>query len=291
MRDRGTFRRRSGLGGGPMRSAPLDRLDARLTFLTRLGFASRGVLYTIIALLVILAGRTEDQSGALQYLASGAGRWLLVLLALGLAAYGLWRLADAILNIERHEDKAKGWAERAGALVSGLVHFFFAWQAARLTSGPQGAAGGTTPEEGARTALGLPGGPVLVLLGGLALLAVGLFQFVEAYKTSFCDRLDPRVARQPWVKLAGRAGYAARGVVFLIAGAFLTNAGLQNRASEAGGLDQALAWLQSPWDVIVALGLLMFGLFSFVEARHRIIQDVPVGDLADKARSHLPGRG
>lgn len=268
----------------------MDRLDARLTLLTRLGFASRGVLYTIIALLVILSGRTEDQSGALQYLAGGAGKWLLVLLALGLAAYGLWRLADAALNIERHEDKAKGWAERAGALVSGLVHLFFAWQAARLMSGPQGAGGGTTPEEGARTALELPGGPVLVLLAGLALLAVGLFQFVEAYKTSFCDRLDSRVARQPWVKLAGRAGYAARGVVFLIAGAFLTKAGLADRASEAGGLEQALAWLQSPWDVIVALGLLMFGLFSFVEARYRIIHDVPVGELADKARSHLPGQ-
>lgn len=267
----------------------MNDLNARMTMLTRLGFAARGVLYTVIALLVIASGRTEDQSGALEYLASGAGRWLLVLLALGLAAYGIWRLSDAALNIERHEDGGKGLAERVGAAVSGIVHLFFAWQAARLMSGPANTGGGSGAEEGARTALELPGGPILLLIGGLALLGVGIYQFVTAWKCDFCKRLDPSVAGEPWVKWSGSLGYAARGVVFLITGAFLTKAGLEAEASEAGGVDQALAWLTSPWDVLVAVGLLMFGLFSFVEARYRIIREVPVDQLADKARSHLPG--
>ena len=51
--------------------------SARLTTLTRLGFAARGVLYIIIAVLVIQSGRTEDPAGALGYVASGAGGWLL----------------------------------------------------------------------------------------------------------------------------------------------------------------------------------------------------------------------
>jgi hypothetical protein len=45
-------------------------------------------------------------------------------------------------------------------------------------------------------------------------------------------------------------------------------------------MDQALAWLDNPWDLIVAAGLLAFGMFSLVEARFRRIHDVPVDQMA-----------
>lgn len=74
----------------------------RLTTLTRLGFATRGLLYLVIAVLILTTGRAEDPAGALQYLSDGGGRILLLLMTLGLLAYGLWRLCDAAFNIERH---------------------------------------------------------------------------------------------------------------------------------------------------------------------------------------------
>ena len=46
--------------------------STRLTLLTRIGFATRGLLYIVIALLVIRTGRSEDTSGALRYLGQGA---------------------------------------------------------------------------------------------------------------------------------------------------------------------------------------------------------------------------
>ena len=55
--------------------------ESRFQLLTRLGFAARGVLYIIIAALVILTGRTEDITGALEYLNDGLGNVLLVVLA------------------------------------------------------------------------------------------------------------------------------------------------------------------------------------------------------------------
>lgn len=244
--------------------------STRLTTLTRLGFAARGLLYVVIAFLLLTAGRAEDPSGALKYLASGSSQWLLILMIAGLAAYGLWRLSDAALNIEGHEDGAKGVSQRLGAAGSGIAHLLLAWQAVRLMQGSS-AGGGGTP-------LGGESGTVLII-AGLVLLAVGGFQLVKAAKASFLDRLDQRVVNEGWVKTAGQLGYAARGLVFLITGYFFLRAGLDGGSGRPGGMDRALSWLSSPWDMIVAVGLLLFGLFSLVEARHRRIHQVSSGDF------------
>jgi hypothetical protein len=260
--------------------------NARLTILTRVGFAARGLLYIVIALLVISTGRTEDPSGALRYLGQGGGKVLLIVMAIGLLAYSLWRLADAVFDIERHGGDRKGMLKRVGAAVSGLVHLLLAWQAIRLIRGVAAASDGT--REGAQTALQLPGGGTLVVVAGLVLLAVGGIQIVKAVKATFLQRLEPHIARQPWARWSGRAGYAARGLVFLISGYFLVRAGLQEQASEAGGTAQALSWLSSPMDMIVALGLFAFGLFSLIEARFRVLHDVPVDALARGDASGRP---
>ena len=256
-------------------------VSARLTTLTRLGFAARGLLYLVIALLVIRAGRAESPSGALQYLGEGGGRLLLIVMAAGLFAYSLWRLADAAFDIERHGSERQGALERLGAAASGLVHLLLGWQAVRLAQGAASAGDGT--REGTQSALQLPGGGALVVAAGLILLAVGVFQLVKAVKASFLQHLEPRIAGRPWVRWSGRAGYAARGLVFLISAFFLVKAGLQERASEAGGTAEALSWLSSPIDLLVAIGLFAFGLFSLIEARFRVLHDVPVRGVVHRA--------
>lgn len=263
-------------------------VSTRLTTLTRVGFAARGLLYIVIAFLVIGSGRTEDPSGALTYLAKGGGRVLLIVMTLGFVAYGLWRLSDAAFNIERHGPGKEEIGGRLGALGSGVAHMLLAWQAVRLIQGTGSGSGGNRAQEGAQTALGLPGGQTMLLIAGLVLIGVGVLQFVKAAKGSFCDKLDRQVANEPWVRRTGQAGYAARGLVFVITGFFLFKAGLAEQASKAGGMPEALAWLTSPWDVIVALGLALFGVFSLIEARYRIIQDVPVDGLASRARAAIP---
>lgn len=262
--------------------------SAALTTLTRLGFAARGLLYLVIGFLVLKTGRAEDPSGALQELAEGGGRTLLYVIIAGFLAYGLWRLSDAAFNIEQHEQGNKGLRERIGAAASGLVHLFLAWQAVRLLqqTGGSGRSGGTL--EKAEAALQLPGGQLLLIVAGLGLLGVGLFQLKKAWKADFLDHLEPNVAHQPWARWTGQGGYAARGLVFLISGAFLAAAGFKEEAGEAGGMAEALAWLSAPWDTLVAIGLLLFGLYSLIEARFRVLHDVPVDGLASRARSKLP---
>lgn len=249
--------------------------SARLVTLTKAGFATRGVLYLVIAIFVITTGRTEDPAGALHYLGQGGGRIFLLLMAAGLFGYGLWRLTDAIFNIEGHDDDRSGIGARLGAGASGIIHLLLAWQAIKFSQGAS-AGSNSSPQENAQSVLTMPGGGVMLIIVGLLLFAVGAYQIVKAIKADFLKHLEPKVANEPWVKWSGRFGYAARGVIFLITSFFFVSAGLSKQASEAGGMADALRWLTSPWDVIVAAGLLAFGIFSLIEARYRIIHRVPV---------------
>ncbi len=255
--------------------------SARLTALTRMGFATRGLLYLVISLLILRTGRAEDPSGAIEYLGRGGGQALLVVIAVGLAAYGIWRLADAALDIERHGTERAGVMERVGAGISGAIHLFLAWQAIQLMRGA--ALSGDGAQAGARTALQLPGGWALILVAAALLALVGVVQLAKAVKGSFLRYLDPAVARHGWVQWSGRAGYAARGVVFLVSSYLLARAGIEERAGVAGGMARVLAWLTHPFDLVIGAGLLAFALFSLVEARYRRLHDVPVDDAIRRA--------
>lgn len=247
-----------------------------LEMLTRVGFAARGIMYVVIGYLALRSGRSEDPSGALDYLAEGNGKALLAVMAFGLLAYGVWRLSEALVDTEGHGADAKGTAARVGGGVSGLVHLVLAFVAATHAFGQAGGGGGGGAQEGAATAMGLPGGMALVMAAGAALIATGLWQFVNAVRADFLRHLDPRAARQTWVEWLGRGGYAARGVIFLITGWFLLQAGLSSESGKAGGMEEALSSLSGGLLTIVAFGLVLFGLFSFVQAWCRRINDPDV---------------
>jgi hypothetical protein len=88
----------------------------------------RGVVFGLIAVLAILVaagvgGTTTDQKGALQVVAGAPfGRTLVVLLAIGLGGYALWQLAQGFLNTEGHDQDAKGWLERVGAVGTEVAY-------------------------------------------------------------------------------------------------------------------------------------------------------------------------
>lgn len=259
---------------------------AQLTMLTRLGFAARGLIYLVISVLILTTGRAEDPAGALRYLGQGGGQLLLFAMTFGLLAYGLWRLSDAAFDIERHGADKSGIVERLGAAASGIIHLLLAWQAIKLI---QGAApvSGDGAQDSAQSVLQIPGGGTLLIIGGLILLATGIFQLIKAAKGTYLKHLEPKIARQSWAKWSGGLGYAARGFIFVITGIFLVSAGLEEKASEAGGMGAALSWLNNPWDLLVAAGLFAFGLFSLIEARYRILHDVPVQSMGQRVKAKL----
>ena len=258
--------------------------ESRFLQLCRIGFIGRGVLYILIGLFVLGTGRTEDLTGALEYLGRGSGRLLLMGICAGMAAYGLWRLADAAFGMEHPGRGNKARGKRAAAGLIGFIYLYLAYKALRILVA--GETGSMSARQQADTVLDLPGGGLMLGLAAAVLLVAGLSQLRKAATCSFLYRLDGPV-RQPLVKWLGRIGYAARGIIFLLVGLLIGQAALDNQSTEAGGMEQALDLLSGPVLYAVAAGLILFGLFSIIEGLFRRIHEPP--DVAQEVREKVGG--
>lgn len=279
---RGTLEQAGQQAGQAVRSAVHN--NPWVEPLARFGYAARGVVYAVAGLLAIQAafgggGQTTGQEGALQRIAEQS-RFLLVLVAIGLAGYALWRFVQAVLDPEGKGTDPKGLAVRGMRVASGIVYSGLAITAARLASGSGGGRGGGEGSVGfTANLMSKPFGRWLVVLAGLAVIVSAFYQLKESYTKKFRERLKLQEMNADEERLAtrtGQLGLAARGIVFLIAGWFLVQAGLRFDPSQARGLGGALETLASqpygPWLLgLVALGLVAFGAYSFLEARYRRI--------------------
>lgn len=261
--------------------AQLRRAKPWLERLARLGFLAKGLVYATVGALALqaafgLGGQTTDTQGAVGVIAAQPfGRVLLALLSLGLISYGLWRFVQAFTN-PANRTGAEDIVARAGFVVSGTVHLALAGTALSLLIG-SGGGGGASEQSMTARLLAVPFGRWLVGLVGLLVIAAGLYGLLKAYRKDFRKALklgEMDAPTQSWATRAGRAGYAARGVVFALTGVFFVQAALQADASEARGLGGALQTLQTqPYGPYllgaVAFGLLLYGLYMVVEARYR----------------------
>src|SRR5918993_1635591 len=255
--------------------------ESKFQLLTRLGFAGRGLLYILVAWLVLATGRTEDLTGALEYVGRGNGRILLMAIAIGLFTYGLWRLADAAFGIENPGSDGKTSRKRGAAGVIGIIYLYLAYKAARILL--NGDAGESSTQQQADTVLDLPGGQLVLAFAALVLAVAGASQLRKAYKCSFLRRLEAP-AQAPVVKWLGRIGYAARGVIFLAVAWLIAKAAIDEQSTEAGGMEQVLDLLSGPLLYAVAAGLMLFGMFSIIEARYPRIHEPPVRAIKQGVR-------
>jgi hypothetical protein len=267
-------------------SSPIEVTDVApwVARLARVGFAAKALLYITVGLVAAQAafgpgGGTTDTQGALRLVHDMTfGRIILLVIAAGLLGYALWRVVEAVVDPERRGRGAKAVALRAGSAARGILHGGLGIAALRLASGDSSAATNDRVQEWTAVAFSLPGGGLWVWLAAGAITAYGVYQLYRSYAPKLGRQLDlsplsPGAYR--WVVRVSRFGIAARGVVFCLIGFFLVRAAARHDAGQAGGLRESLGMLASigHWPfVVVALGLIAYGVYELVNARYRRIR-------------------
>ena len=245
--------------------------------LVRIGYFSRAILYTVLGYIALTsAGRiSEGTDGIFKAVEELPGGTLLLwVLVIGLLAYALFRFASPLFDIENNGSDTKGWAKRIGHAGSGIAHLALSWTAYQFATGsPSGDQSGAS--EAAGGILSIEFGGVVLGIVGLAFFLAALAQAKKGVTGEFMHRISPSA---PDITHAlGTAGYCARAVVYGVIGWSLVQTGFLSSGADnvktLGGAVASLAgtgWLFT----VTAIGLLLFGIFSLILARYRIIPEL-----------------
>ncbi|WP_249028156.1 DUF1206 domain-containing protein [Rathayibacter tritici] len=181
--------------------------------------------------------------------------------------------ADAQRTADDVQDsRAVRTLARAGFAANGLVHLVIGVIALQVARG--GGSSSSASSEGASAqVLAAPGGVALLVIAGLAVLAVGgVFVYREASRRFLENVAKPAGAAGTVVTGLGIVGSIAKGVVLAVLGVLLIVAAVSHDPEQTGGIDEALRSLVGlPAGVfllgVVAVGLIAYGLFCFARAR------------------------
>ena len=112
---------------------------------------------------------------------------------------------------------------------------------------------------------------------GLAVIAVGVHQAWKGVQQEFLGTLrtsEMSSGMRSAVEKLGIAAYLTKGAILALVGYFFLQSAITYDPDEAKGLDAALQEIAGEtWGqvvlTLVAIGLLAYGVFAFVEARYR----------------------
>ena len=258
----------------------------KFNWLVRVGYFSRAILYFVLGLVALTsASKIAEGTNGIFRAIDGypGGTVILWIMVIGLFAYALFRFCSPLFDIENQGSDGKGWAKRIGHAGSGIAHLVLAYSAFKFaTSGGSGSSGGSGGEGGgggaqqaASGVLSMEFGGALLGILGLAFFIAAIFQVKKGITGEFMNRISgqaPSATR--WL---GGAGYVARGVVYTVIGWSLFKAGfMSGGAEQIKTLGDAVASLAGEGFIftLTAIGLMLFGLFSLVLARYRIIPEL-----------------
>jgi hypothetical protein len=241
----------------------------------RIGLIIYGVVHLLVAWLAVQVaigdGGKADKAGALQSLGSGAGVWLLWLIAAGLGATALWQLTEAVAARGRGGEVTR---HRLTYLGEAVLFGYLAFSAGKIAAGAPTSSTDQVQRGLIGQLLAETWGQAVVVLLGVGVLLAALFVIRHGLSKRFLRHMDVRPEVHHAVVRLGQIGYTALGVVYGIAGVLVIIAALNADPAQATGLDVALKTLaaQSYGPVLlilIAAGLSAFGIVCFFDARYR----------------------
>lgn len=248
----------------------------------RAGLVAYGVVHLLIAWLALQLAfgdreGSASSSGAMQQLAEQPfGKVLVWLIALGMLLLVIWRVLEAVYGHQGEEGSTRV-RKRVTSAGKAVLYGAIGVSALKVATG-SGSSGGKKSGTDSTTAklMDLPGGQVLVVLVGLAVIGYGGYLLVKAWTEKYAKELDAEGKSGETGSaylLFGKIGYAAKGIAIGTVGGLFVYAGVTHEAKKSGGLDQALhEVLEQPFGPVllglIAVGIGCYGLFAFARARH-----------------------
>ena len=249
------------------------------------GLIAEGMVYLLIGGFALVAAfepgqRPQGTQGALTKLADAPwGHAMLIVLALGLAAFVLWQWVLALFDPEHRRDRwhFKRIAVRLGYLLNAALHGvlvgYALWHLFGVVGDPGGH--GRTQAMWAGRAMHLPLGRWAVAVVGTGICGFGIFQFYRAAAPNKKERIERRRTKLRGIVLSlGVLGFIARGVVFGLIGVLLIYTAWRYNVASATGIAGALGAVKQQaygtWLLgAVAAGLIAYGLFEIADAGYR----------------------
>lgn len=251
----------------------------------RVGLVAYGVMHLLVAWLALQlawggGGGETDQSGAFDALArNGAGRFLLWVIAIGLAALAVWQAAEVLRWRSgwsaSGKQRSKAVRKSVKAVAKAVVYLTLAVLAFRFAIG-SGKSSAQSQQQHTAGVFGWPGGRFLVAVVGVVVIAVGVQQVWSGISGRFRKQVDLSGAPPGAAKLVirlGQVGFPAKGLALVLVGGLLGWAAISYDPGKARGLDGALhTVLAAPGGrvllTLVAVGIAAFGAFCLARARY-----------------------
>ncbi|MDO1450680.1 DUF1206 domain-containing protein [Rhodocytophaga aerolata] len=253
-------------------------------YLAQIGLTAKGILYCLFGILMFMAafelGSSINNIGRKKVFLfleeMIIGRVLLGLEVIGLACYCIWKLIQAIKDTELKGTNIKGIINRLRYATNGASYGMLTLFAAQLVFETDRDNGSSSLRKTITTAmLQNPWGYWLVILAAITIALGGAYYVYQGLTGSYQQKIKEVFLKDNAERImikAGKAGYAARGIVWIIVGYLTLRAALNVRR---GGIQNAFQFLESSFYGSyllggVAVGLICYSLFVFMQAKFQI---------------------
>lgn len=244
------------------------------------GLISKGAIYVLMGILTAMAsfelfGKSDqdsDKDGVLQLLQQQTGgKILLIALSIGLVCYVAWRFIQAFSDSEHEGTDKKGIAIRIRYFLSGVAYVSLSFQVIKMI-----AAGNSNSDDGkqaiAAKLMSQDYGSILVGIAAVVFLAIGIYQLYYGVSEKFIKHMKGAQNKDILVN-AGKIGYVARGVVWMLISFLFFRAALRENSNAAGGTSKAFSFVEgldygSYLLAAIGLGLICYGIFNFIRAKY-----------------------
>lgn len=273
--------------------------------LARLGFVANGILHLLIGALawgLAFGGdNNADQSGALTLLKQQSyGPALLWTCLVGCAFLALWHLSQAFFGptgmqglrdlsgsdvkeaardsaqnpvAAKDHAKVRTLGKVAKNIGVGLIFAALSVVFAQFIFGA-GSDSQESAQSATQTVSSIPGGPILLVVVGAAIIVVGGYFVFKGVTRRFEDDLSLSSSGPltTLTRILGSVGYVAKGLTLAAVGLLVMVAVIQNDPQESTGFDGALKAIKDqsfgvPALAFIGAGLIAYGIYLFFRAR------------------------